>query len=199
MKLHPRTFELAALLALALTVLCAVAGFDAHSRDLENEVFRLHVIADSDDAEAQTLKLAVRDAVLKKSAPLFAACDTKAQTVAVACAHLGDFQTAAETALRRAGCDSPVFVTVERTAFPTRTYAGVTLPAGTYDALRVVIGSGQGRNWWCVLFPQLCLPAAEPARKLPDVLSPGALDTALQDPQYEPRFWIVEKLRALID
>ena len=91
------------------------------------------------------------------------------------------------------GGSDPVQVSLERAVFPTRTYGSVTLPAGEYDALRVVIGKGDGKNWWCVMFPPLCLPAAEKGTQLGDVLDEEALALTKRPPQYELRFWLLEQ------
>ena len=195
MKRNAKTLELALLLGMALTVLCAVAQFDADCHVIEQSVVRLHVIANSDSEKDQALKYAVRDALLEAGAAAFSSGETKPDALRVLAAQLPRFQQVAETVVRDAGRSDPVTVTLGKSDFPTRTYGSVTLPAGTYDALRVVIGQGNGKNWWCVMFPPLCLPAAEANRTPEDVLNPSALFTAEQDPRYEPRFWIVEKLR----
>lgn len=195
MKRTAWTLELALLLGMALTVLCAVTRFDADCHTIEQSVVRLHVIANSNSDEDQALKLAVRDALLKEGAEAFSANETKEDVLRTLASQLPRFQQTAEAVIRKAGHDDPVTVTLGKHEFPTRTYDDVTLPAGTYDALRVIIGRGEGKNWWCVMFPPLCLPAAEARRTPEDVLNPGALFTAEQDPRYEMRFWIVEKLR----
>ena len=83
------------------------------------------------------------------------------------------------------------------TAFPTREYDGFTLPAGTYLALRVVIGAGEGHNWWCVMFPPMCLPAAQGGVELDDVLDKQEEKIVRSNPKYEPRFKIVEWIERL--
>lgn len=113
---------------------------------LEEKLTRLHVLANSDSDEDQTLKLQVRDAVLAASADA-AELDN---------ALLGRLQQAAQRAVWRAGYTYPVQVTREWCYFDTRAYEGFTLPAGYYDAVRVAIGAGAGKNWWCVIYPPLC-------------------------------------------
>lgn len=126
-----------------------------------DHLVRLHVIADSDSPSAQALKLEVRDAVLSASQRLLARCADADEAWSALNAHLTDFLDAASDRLTELGCNADVSVQAGVFAFPDRDYGGVTLPAGDYRALRVIIGSGQGQNWWCVLFPNLCLPAED--------------------------------------
>ena len=150
--------EKAALCAMAVCVLLSVCTFMKDGESVKNAVLRLHVIANSDTAEDQTLKLQVRDALLKQSSALAAAA-TKQQAAQTLEAQLETLKNAAKRAVAQQGFSYDVAVSLEHTAFPTRTYGDVTLPAGEYDALRVVIGEGRGQNWWCVMFPPLCIPA----------------------------------------
>lgn len=133
-----------------LLSICVCSVQAARQRALSDKLLRLHVIADSDSDRDQALKLLVRDAVL-------ACAPDRHPTVA----QLRRVRRAALTCLRENGCDDPVTVSVARTWFDTQEYPGFALPAGEYDALRVVIGSGQGHNWWCVVYPALCTSFAE--------------------------------------
>ena len=142
-------------LAMGLGLLLAVSvcfGQACAQKKLSDKIVRLHVLANSDGAGDQAVKLKVRDAVL-------------------ACADGGmpgeddleRMRQAAETCLRENGYDDPVRVTLEKTYFDTRVYDGFALPAGRYQAVRVVIGAGAGHNWWCVIYPGLCTGFAEAA------------------------------------
>lgn len=153
-----RRWELAALLALGGFLVLGVWLGGAHSA-LAGDVLRLHVLANSDSEEDQALKLAVRDRVLAEAAGYLAQADDRAQAERVLRAALDSLAQAGAEAVAQAGYDYPVAVSLERTWFPTREYDGFALPAGDYQALRVVIGAGAGRNWWCVVFPPLCLGA----------------------------------------
>lgn len=188
--------EKAALCAMAVCVLLSVCTFMKDGESVKNAVLRLHVIANSDTAEDQTLKLQVRDALLKQSSALAAAA-TKQQAAQTLEAQLETLKNAAKRAVAQQGFSYDVAVSLEHTAFPTRTYGDVTLPAGEYDALRVVIGEGRGQNWWCVMFPPLCIPAASGATALGDVLDEDALKLVHEAPQYDVRFWIVEQWEKL--
>jgi len=116
-------------------------------------VLRLHVIAASDSEEDQSAKLAVRDAIL----PLFSKAESYADARAFLLSHGGDLQAAAEAALRDRGLDYGVQLSLGAERFPDRVYGDLMFPAGVYDALCVRLGPAGGHNWWCVLFPPLCI------------------------------------------
>ncbi len=123
---------------------------------LSQKLIRLHVVANSDTAEDQAVKLLVRDEVLKVTQPLLADQSDPDQTLED---HLSDIQLAAEQCLRNAGSHQPVTVTLQHERFPTRVYDTFSLPAGVYRSLRVTIGRGEGKNWWCVVYPSICFRA----------------------------------------
>ena len=153
------TWELAILMALAVTLLWG--AWSLHRQDdLQEKMIRLHVIANSDSDADQTLKLHVRDAVLcraedilRRSADMTEARDRLRDSLPA----IGD---AAAQELASQGSSYSVSVSLEDTEFPCKVYDGFALPAGEYLALRVVIGAGEGRNWWCVVYPPLCTAAA---------------------------------------
>ena len=167
---------------------------------LNNEVIRLHVVADSDDAEAQALKLKVRDAVtelLKQSLDRIPDVD---QAKAYLLDSLEEIRLVAEDTLRQAGCHDPVTVTLNREAFDTRHYDTFSLPAGVYESLRITIGSGEGKNWWCVVFPALCMNAA--GESFEDTAAgagfPDTLTAALEGKEgHELRFFLLDVLGEL--
>ncbi len=140
-----KRWEIGLLVWLLATICLCV--FPARTQSgLAEKLTRLHVLANSDSEQDQALKLQVRDAVLATS---------KGETVLDA-ALLEKLQHAAQKTVDRAGYDYPVRVTRENCYFDTRQYEAFSLPAGYYDAVRVVIGEGAGRNWWCVIYPPLC-------------------------------------------
>lgn len=157
-KLH--IFEIALLLALAIALLWG--AWSLHRQDdLQEKMIRLHVVANSDSDADQTLKLHVRDAVLRRAEDILrqsAGMTEARQRLSEALPAIGD---AAAAALTARGSAYPVAVSLEETEFPLKTYDGFALPAGEYMALRVVIGAGEGHNWWCVVYPPLCSAACE--------------------------------------
>ena len=136
-------------------------GGAARAADLEgvpaSDYIRLHVVAEDDGEAAQALKLKLRDAVLDAARALLAGCPDADAAWAAVCENAEALRRAAEDAARDEGYAGPVAAETGRFDFPDREYGGVFVPAGEYRALRVVIGAGEGRNWWCVLYPTLCL------------------------------------------
>lgn len=187
-----KIWEKSLLLALILAVLFSFTGFAAGCEDIPNHVLRLHVLANSDSRQDQALKLKVRDRILAVSAGMMNGVRSRSEAEKAVGARLPEFQKAAEDEIRSQGFDYPVSVQMSKTYFPTRQYGIVTLPAGDYDALRVVIGSGKGHNWWCVLFPPLCLPAAENTEELKDVLNQDELSIVEGNGGYQVKFKSVE-------
>lgn len=163
--LHSRRICLEAALAAAL--LCSLAAgasfarFQAVCRQVRADTLRLHIVANSDSAQDQKLKLRVRDSMLQEVSALFEKVPDQAQAVQTAHRQLPRLQAAAERAVRENGSRQQVRVRLVRMRFPTTHYEGFSLPAGEYDALRIELGKAVGHNWFCVLYPGLCLPSAE--------------------------------------
>ena len=127
---------------------------------IKDKVLRLHVIANSDSEEDQALKLRVRDRVLEAAQAFYPQNATLEQARAALEGHLSQLAQAGQAQVAAEGYSYPVTASLEKCWFPTKEYEGFALPAGEYTALRVVIGAGEGQNWWCVAFPPLCLGAA---------------------------------------
>ena len=191
------TIELSFLFAFLLAVIISFCGFETECKTIRTKVLRLHVIAASDSEEDQALKLKVRDSVLRCSQDILSGETQKGTAERRIAANLDALRIAAEEEIKKNGYDCPVRVELTKADFPTRTYENVTLPAGQYNAVRVVIGNGEGKNWWCVMFPPLCLSAAKKQTGLSDVLNKDELALTQSDPKYEIRFWIVEKIEKL--
>ena len=147
---------------LVLLLLIVFVWFSAYfyvtavSSGISDSVFRLHVIANSDSDEDQALKLKVRDSLLEYMNSLCSSTSSKEEAMRIANEHIDDFTKIAQDVIAQNGYDYSVDVSVGSCDFPTKEYGDVSLPAGTYDALRVKIGSASGHNWWCVMFPPLC-------------------------------------------
>lgn len=158
-KSHFRYWELALLLALAVTILWGAASL-GQQEELGRKVIRLHVIANSDSPEDQALKLRVRDRVLARAQEILEQSADMEQAEQALTAALPELTREARETLAAEGCTQPVQARLEPAEFPTKDYDGFSLPAGKYLALRVIIGEGRGQNWWCVVFPPLCTAAA---------------------------------------
>ena len=129
-------------------------------QELSREVLRFHVLADSDSPEEQQRKLEVKEALLaymEEAMPLDADLE---ETCSWVRENLDSLEQSAEKRLREDGCSDPVRAELVRDYFPEKTYGDVTFPAGEYTALRILIGAGQGHNWWCRLYPSLCFTDA---------------------------------------
>ena len=149
-----RRWELALLLGLALSALTGT-WLSGQQAALAGQVVRLHVVGASDSAEDQAAKLRARDGVLSAAEPLLAGVEDPGQAEAILRAHLPEL---AQAGAQAAGVR--VTACVEENAwFPTKRYADFALPAGRYTALKLTLGAGEGRNWWCVVFPPLCMGA----------------------------------------
>ena len=147
---------LAAVLLVAAFMILPIHG----EAELYDKVIRLHVLANSDSAEDQALKLTVRDAVLARTDALLEGVTDRETAQAVLEAALPELREVASRALIEAGAPREVEVTLGEEAYPTREYEQLAFPAGEYLSLRVMIGDAEGQNWWCVLFPPLCMTAA---------------------------------------
>lgn len=178
--------------ALILVLTCCICGFDAKCDTIRENVLRLHVLANSDSTEDQALKLKVRDALLVASEDVFKNCNSEAEAAERAKQNISKLQQIAQQAVFDNGYSYPVTIEVAKTWFETRHYEEFTLPAGEYEALRVVIGEGEGKNWWCVMFPAVCISSAGKDNDFSKVLSDDAAEIVEKPKQYKARFKIVE-------
>ena len=179
-----RKFEIALLIALCVTF-CTGMWAQNREENLAGSLVRLHVVANSDSEADQTAKLAVRDKVLVLLSPALESAETQNEAAAIINSYLPQLQALA---------GDGGTVTLSEEAYPTRTYGGFSLPAGDYLSLRVVLGAGEGHNWWCVVFPPLCTEAlAAPSQETWGLLDED--DEALitqENESYVIKFRIVE-------
>ena len=149
-------------LAIFAAILLLVVGLlPVHGEEeIYDKMVRLHVLANSDSEEDQAVKLKVRDAILALTVPLLQNCETKEEAVALLEENQTLFVEAAKAILQEEGFDDTVSIEMGLEDYPTRTYDSLCFPAGEYISMRVSLGTGEGQNWWCCLFPPLCLGAA---------------------------------------
>lgn len=159
------------LTGLALVMLFTGYALSCEQQALADKLVRLHVVANSDTEVDQSVKLQVRDAVLEMAQPMV----ESENPVENLSSHLADLEWTANEMLEAVGSEDCAIVTLEKELFPTREYDTFTLPAGTYTSLRVTIGAGEGHNWWCVVYPSLCMPATV------EDLEVAALEAGLTD------------------
>lgn len=162
---------------------------------LNEELLRLHVVANSDNSQDQAIKLRVRDAVIESISEDLAKIGDFETAKAYIRENLPKIQQAANAMLVALGCEPTAQVTLQQEVFDTRVYDTFTLPAGVYESLRVTIGEGAGKNWWCVVFPTLCVPATSDGFE--DVAAgagfPDSLTKSLEG-EYEIRFYLLDLL-----
>lgn len=151
-----KKFFLIIFLFFAYFIFSAFNYTNAVTKDLSDSIFRLHVIANSDSVEDQNLKYKVRDNALEYMNSITNSANSKKEIISIISSNLNDFKTVAQNTIWENGYDYDVSVEIGNYLFPTKTYGDISFPSGYYDALRIKIGSAQGKNWWCVMFPPLC-------------------------------------------
>lgn len=155
MKIFKR-FSILFILFACYTFICAISYANSVSSDLSNNVFRLHILANSDSEEDQNLKLLVRDNILSYMKEISSNVSSKEEVIKLMDEHLDEFYDIARTTIIDEGYDYDVNLEIGKFDFPTKVYGDISLPSGMYDALRIKIGEAEGHNWWCVMFPTLC-------------------------------------------
>ena len=138
------------------TTIYAISYAQVISSDISNSVFRLHVIANSDSEQDQSLKYKVRDNLIKYMNNICKECSTKQESINMVTLHQEEFKQVAVETIKNEGYSYNVNIEIGNFEFPTKQYGDISLPAGFYDALKVEIGEAKGKNWWCVMFPSLC-------------------------------------------
>lgn len=186
-----KKIELALILGLTAAIFFNIFSFAFSSQNIKKDVLRLHIIANSDSAFDQALKLKVRNEILKGGNNIFTGNETLEQAKSKIAANLDNIRNIAVQTIEKNGCKYSVKVALEKAFFDTRYYNNFTLPAGEYEALKVVIGKGEGHNWWCVMFPPLCLSASDNINNVKS-LTEEEKRLILSNPDYEIRFKCVE-------
>lgn len=187
-----KKFFVCLFIGLVTASVVSVSGFIKTSERIAGDVLRLHVLANSDSVSDQQLKLKVRDAVLEEGKDIFAGelnVNNAEEKIALEKNRLIE---AAKKTIHENAKDYDVDVFVTNEYFSTRSYGDVTLPAGQYKAVKVTIGEGAGHNWWCVMFPPLCLPAAQDKTDIDFYLDRQEAKVVKSDPKVDVRFKIVE-------
>lgn len=176
-------------------------GFATQCEDIPDRVLRLHILANSDSEEDQALKLKVRDRIVTESAGLFDQVTDRESARAVVEKNMDALREAAQDEVYRQGYSYPVSMELTHMYFTTRVYGETALPAGYYEALRVTIGAGAGHNWWCVIFPAMCLPVAEESQELDGVLNEEQMEIVEEgeSAQYEIKFKALEWYEQIVD
>ena len=187
-----RMIEISVALGLVFTLMFSVASFAISCNGIRNDVVRLHILANSDSDIDQNVKLKVRDKLLQSGNELFSGNMTVETAYDVLSENKKDIEAYINNILSEEGFDYRSQVQLVREYYPTRTYEAFTLPAGEYLSLKVILGNGDGHNWWCVMFPPLCLPAATENKDINAVFDDDGVKIVKSSDKYEIRFKIIE-------
>ncbi len=185
-----KILEASVFIGFIIAITLSITSFASTCDEIRSDVLRLHIIANSDSEEDQILKLKVRDAILEAGKNIFDGSVTKENAEEKIEKEKEKLTAVAKKVVEENGFDYDVEITVTEEFFTTRTYENTTLPAGQYMAVRVLIGDSIGKNWWCVMFPPLCLPAAQTDINL--YFNEDEIKLTQASPKYEPRFKIIE-------
>ena len=190
-----------------ILVICLMLAFFAwfgsvlaDRKTLSEDIIRLHVVANSDSEEDQNLKLKVRDTIVEKLEHIMEKLPSKKEARAYILDHIRELKAAADSVLKELGSLDSTTVTLTEECFDTRQYETFSLPAGVYESLRVTIGDGDGKNWWCVVFPTLCAGAT--VEEFADTAAGSGFDAPLTgalegERTYEIRFFVLDWLGRL--
>ena len=190
-KISKKAFEWALVFGFICSVFWSFANFDANCEELRNNVLRLHIVANSDSIADQELKIKIRDEILKKSEILFEKSTDLNSALQKAEENLKNYEEIANRVIKEQGFSYAATAKIGKRFFETRVYDDFTLPAGEYDALIVELGKGVGKNWWCVIFPGVCVPTDKDA-SLKDSVGEKSAKIAENPKPYKMRFKSVE-------
>ncbi len=171
------------ILFICYTFICMISYANSVSSDLQDSVFRLHIVANSDSEEDQNLKLLVRDNILAYMKEISSDISSKEEAIALANAHIPEFYDIARKTIADNGYDYDVKLSIGKFDFPTKVYGDISLPCGIYDALKIEIGEAKGHNWWCVMFPTLCFVDVSSGSLDDD--SKEVLESSLNDEEFK--------------
>lgn len=192
-----KKWEIALFIALAVTILTGT-GLSKEQRTLSDKLIRLHVVANSDSEGDQALKLCVRDRILAELSEKLDGVQSRDEAAEMIKQSLPEIEATAAAEVRRQGYDYTVRAGLTQETFPTREYDTFSLPAGVYESLRVEIGAGTGRNWWCVVFPPICAETAMEDEAAMSMLTHREIALITEDgTEYVVKFKILELLGRL--
>ncbi len=194
-----RRFLSSLCVAFVLLFVYAMIPFEGECRSIADNVLRVHILANSDSEEDQTLKLKVRDALLRESENMFSDVHSKEEAMLLAADNLDHFAKIAYKTLKEYGYDYTVSAQIANVCFDTRNYDDISMPSGYYDALQIKIGKAQGKNWWCVMYPSLCIGAASDLDDLENKLTDDQYNIVNSHHRYVFKFKVVEIFNSFVD
>lgn len=187
-----RKAEISVIIGLIVSIIVSTVSFGYECEKIRNDVIRLHVIANSDSEADQRVKLKVRDALLECGKEMFSGNVDVNNAEEKLNLYKKTLIETADKVLAENGMEYKSDISLKEEYFATRQYEEFTMPAGEYLALKVILGEGSGKNWWCVMFPPLCLPAASENKDLNVVFSENGADIVGNSNKYVIKFKIVE-------
>lgn len=197
---------LATFAAVAVCVLLlATIHTEQMQQDMAGRVLRFHVLANSDSEQDQALKLKVRDEIGTMMAEKLQGAASLEESREIVSENLQEIEVTAENTIAASGYTYPVKAVLENCSFPEKTYGMFTFPAGNYEALRVVIGEGEGHNWWCVMYPNLCFSGSmyevdeQSGEVLRETLSEEEYAAVLKEGNYKVKFKILGFMNRMLD
>ena len=190
-RISQKWFNCSLLCGMLCAIFLSLSSFNTACDDLRGNVLRLHIIANSNSESDQQLKLKIRDSILAESENLFSHSESVEDAVSVAENSLAEIEKIANRVIKENNFNYKATAAVKQSYFETREYDDFTLPAGDYESLVINLGKSEGKNWWCVIFPEICLPSASGA-KLSDTVNQNSADIAESKDRYIMKFKIVE-------
>lgn len=195
-----KLIEISMAFGIILTVMVScLIEFKSTYDDLQENVLRMHILANSDSVEDQELKLKVRDALLENSEKIFGDCNTIDEAEVQVSQKLDLIQEIAKRVIVENGYDYSVTAELTNMQFDDRTYDNLIMPSGYYDAIRITIGSAEGHNWWCVMYPAMCVSAVteENTNVAQNYFDDTTIDMLENHNKYELKFKFIEWLENL--
>lgn len=187
---------------LIAVLVSAMTPFAEECEKIRDDVIRIHIIANSNSDEDQSLKLRVKSEIAMKVSQILKDTNNKQEASEIINNNLDYIKDISKQQIIKNGYQYNVKVDLCKSYFGTREYDTFTLPAGTYDALKVIIGDGEGKNWWCVAFPPMCMPTQDCVDRAGTILDKDEIDVISNKSKYKYKFAIVEaftSLKNLID
>ena len=184
--------EISIAVGLIISIVFSFVNFGAECGNIRNNVIRLHVLANSDSEKDQNVKLLVRDALLSCGSEIFSGTVSRDNAEECLIREKNLLTEKANKVLKENGFEYKAEIVITDEYFQTRDYEEFTLPAGEYKALKVVLGKGEGHNWWCIMFPPLCLPAATEKTNTEIILGNDSVEIISNPVKYEMKFKVIE-------
>lgn len=184
--------------AMVLCMIFSLLPFESECQSISKDVFRLHILANSDNEEDQSLKIKVRNAVLLYGEKLYRNAQSKEEVMKITEDNLDSIIKVAQNTVRHSGYSYPVSAKIKNLYFNTRRYEDISMPSGMYDALQIKIGSGQGKNWWCVMYPSMCLFEECDDKELKESLTDEQYDIVSGEEKYVFKFKAVEYFEKIV-